>query len=313
MSHAVSQFLVSLFLYLCLTTSWANRLSRQVLLGIVLGLAVLVRPQNALFAIVPLFISLLGTELSETVNSSEKLRPSESKHRQGLFKGRGFPVVADLRRTARTLNLRSLIESKQVVAIGVIGIFTFLVQIPQMLVYWWQYGGLLDIPYFQEGTAVGQSASFNWGQPQILNVLFSGFHGLFAWHPLLFLAYAGLALTAQKFPRLALILLIAFFLQVYLISSWWCWWQGTSFGGRMFCNSSFIFVFGLAALWDRFKGESWKRLGAIATIFFMVWNALLVLQYESAMIPPSAPVPMSRIVKNQVRAVPFFVKHVLDR
>ena len=129
-------------------------------------------------------------------------------------------------------------------------------------------------------------------------------------------------MTIKKMPSLAWSLLAAFGLQVYLVASWWCWWQGASFGGRMFSSCSFIFVFGLAALWDwvklavnnsQTKNQLGRHLGLFVTLFLMIWNSLLVLQYESGMIPPEEPVPMVQIVRNQVLAVPFFLKHIFDR
>ncbi len=60
MSHAVSQFLVSAFLYMVLSEKWPDGRKLQLASGAVLGLATLVRPQDALFGVVPLFLSLSG-------------------------------------------------------------------------------------------------------------------------------------------------------------------------------------------------------------------------------------------------------------
>lgn len=276
MSHAASQFLVSSFLYFCLATPWEKRPNQQVLLGLLLGLAALVRPQNLLFGVVPILMAGWGIE------------PRQGAGERGR-------------------------QAKGAIAVATIGWVALLAQLPQVLVYQWQFGSLFEIPYLEEGAAVGQQASFHWGQPQIANVLFSGFHGLFTWHPLLFLAVVGLAVALEKLPRLAGIWLVAFGLQVYFVASWWSWWQGASFGGRMFCNCSFLFSFGLAALWDRFPSRSWQRLGVVVTASLIVWNALLVLQYESGMIPPEAPVPIPQLIENQFSAIPFFLNHVFNR
>jgi hypothetical protein len=56
MSHAVSQFLVSAFLYLTLIRDWTQEKRTGLLMGFLLGLAALVRPQNVLFVVVPLFL-----------------------------------------------------------------------------------------------------------------------------------------------------------------------------------------------------------------------------------------------------------------
>ena len=200
-----------------------------------------------------------------------------------------------------------------IISLVIIAIVAGLMQLPQFLIYQWQFGSFFDIPYLQEGAAEGYEASFNWGQPEILNVLFSGFHGLFSWHPLLFFGIVGLVLISRQYSSMVVILLTAFALQVYLIASWWCWWQGASFGGRMFANCSFIFVLGLAAFWDYFPRPSWQRWGVGITLFFIVWNGLLGLQYESGMIPPEDPVTMTQIIKNQPLAIPYFLNHVFNR
>ena len=54
MSHAVSQGLVSAFVFFWLESAWRTRTRRAILMGVLLGLAVLVRPQNVLFAVLPL-------------------------------------------------------------------------------------------------------------------------------------------------------------------------------------------------------------------------------------------------------------------
>ncbi len=59
MSHAVSEFLVSAFLYLTLTQDWLGSRRARPWMGITLGLATLVRPQDVLFAVVPLWLIVL--------------------------------------------------------------------------------------------------------------------------------------------------------------------------------------------------------------------------------------------------------------
>ncbi|MGK7942786.1 MAG: hypothetical protein AB4062_22030 [Crocosphaera sp.] len=283
MSHAVSQFLISLFLYIWIATPWIKSSRQQVLMGLLLGLATFVRPQNALFAIVPI-LTILWSWLTSNWHKHSDEQSSHTPH-----------------------SLPNLIP------LLIMAIVAGLMQLPQFLIYQWQFGNFFDIPYLQEGAAEGYGGSFNWGRPEILNVLFSGFHGLFSWHPLLFLGIVGLVLISRRYPSRIVILLSAFALQVYLIASWWCWWQGASFGGRMFANCSFIFVLGLAAFWDYFPRPSWQRWGAGITLFFIVWNGLLGLQYESGMIPPEDPVTMIQIIQNQPLAIPYFLNHVFNR
>lgn len=286
MSHAVSQFLISLFLYLCIIKPWQESWQSQVLLGVVLGLAALVRPQDILFIIVPILIGWLGIE--EGLDSTPK----------SLFKH---------------IKFKTLLNKNYLQAIAIIFLVTLLMQFPQVLLYILQYGGLDKIPYLEEGKARGYGGSFHWFQPEIFNVLFSGYRGLFTWHPLVFLATIGLGLTFKKLPRLISILLIAFGMQVYLISAWWCWWQGASMGGRMFANCTLIFIFGLAALWDYQATRKWKKWAAGMTSFFIFWNILMMLQYQSGMIPPEAPVTLTQLWQNQFKIIPFFIQRIFNK
>ena len=288
MSHAVSMGLISSLFYLCLTTDWLKRTKIQILIGLVLGLATLVRPQDILFAIVPLLI--LAFERSQQLSKMVQLKTPSQK------------FLAWLK-----------FERHELAALAWIGLGIILLIIPQILVYIWQFGGLANIPYFQEGTAEGQGGSFNGLQPEIWNVLFSGFHGLFSWHPLLFVAIIGIVQLTFKKPALGWTLLVPFLLQVYLVASWWCWWQGSSFGGRMFASCSFIFAFGLASLWDQRVSDRQRAWAIAITGFFIGWNGLLILQYKTAMIPSEADVPMTQIILNQAKVIPFFIDHILGR
>jgi len=282
MSHAVSQFLISLFLYFCITKAWQKERRLQIALGGILGIAALVRPQDVLFIIVPVLIGWLGIE--ENISNQTK-----------------------------KINFRDLFRFQYLSAIALILVVTLLMQLPQLLIYIWQYGGLNRIPYLEEGKARGYGGSFHWFQPAIFQVLFSGYRGLFTWHPLTLLAVIGLGLLAKKMTRLACILLIAVGLQVYVISAWWCWWQGASVGGRMFANCTLIFVFGLAALWDYFPSRSWKKWGVGISCFLTFWNVLIILQYQSAMIPPEDPITLSQLYQNQFKVIPFFVQRILHK
>ncbi|MEB3226910.1 MAG: hypothetical protein VKJ27_00865 [Synechocystis sp.] len=286
MSHAVSAFLIALFLTGIFTRPWQKDWRWQGALGITLGMAAWVRPQDVLFVLVPLLIAVLGFETPASLSSLEPLPPVSFQSLRNRFLWRSLLVL-----------------------IGV----ACLMQLPQILIYLWQYGGLEKIPYLEEGKASGSSGSFHWFQPALWQVLFSGHRGLFIWHPLTLLGILGLGLTWRQFPRLNSALLIGFFAQVYFIAAWWCWWQGASVGGRMFANCTLAFVFGLAALWDYRPGTSWQKWGLGITLFLIGWNALIVLQYQSGMIPPEAPITLRELYQNQFQVIPYFLQHLMGK
>jgi hypothetical protein len=270
MSHAVSQFLVSTFLYLALTRDWLKEKGTGLLMGSILGLATLVRPQDALFIVVPLCLILLK------------------------WKDPAKLVLNDLPALCR------------------IGCAVVFIAVFQLLVYKIQFEDLTKIPYLIEGATNQRDTSFDWVHPQVGSVLFSDFHGLFAWHPIVLLAVGGVFLSIRKHQEF-IALLLAFLLQVYFVSSWYNWWQGASFGGRMFSSCSFIFVMGLASLWSHAKTSLIRPIALLLTSGFIIWNILLAMQYISRMIPAEEALPMGQIVANQLKVLPFFFVKFISR
>ena len=57
---------------------------------------------------------------------------------------------------------------------------------------------------------------------------------------------------------------LGFLIQWYVVSSWWAWDQGKSFGGRMFIVCTPIFALGLALLLTRLRDTGRLRVGLAA-------------------------------------------------
>ncbi|MGE0568535.1 MAG: hypothetical protein AB7O73_11340 [Bacteroidia bacterium] len=102
---------------------------------------------------------------------------------------------------------------------------SFLIWLPQMLFWKFRTGQLLYFSYGDEG--------FFWGDPQVINVLFSYRKGLFVYTPLFLLAFIGLFfMKANK--TLRNLIIVSIVLTTYLISCWWDWFFGGSFAARAF-------------------------------------------------------------------------------
>lgn len=147
----------------------------------------------------------------------------------------------------------------------------------QPLVYVLQTGKLLVWSYQEEG--------FNFLSPDIWNVLFSYRKGLFVYCPILFLALFGLVsgLTKRKegFGALALFLTAV----VWLISSWWMWYYGGSYGHRAFIEFYPFFAIGLAYALQKGVGFLKPWLLVLAGLGLVVVQLIQTYQYVHNIIP----------------------------
>jgi hypothetical protein len=144
---------------------------------------------------------------------------------------------------------------------------------PQIFVWQTIYGQPFAIP---------QGRDFmQFGNPALGSVLFSYWHGLFTWTPIVAIAVIGLAFVGRR-DQLVLLAAAAF-----LLLSWYVnaaaadWWAGEAFGSRRFVSCFPVFTLGLAALIERWAPRP-KTL-AIAGGLIVVHTFLLLLQYQAFM------------------------------
>lgn len=172
----------------------------------------------------------------------------------------------------------------------------FLVFIPQWIAYRVLNGNFLP--------ARNVTDKFTWDGVHIGDVLFSNFHGLFTWTPIVLLAVIGLFFLwrADKFTAIAF--LITFVLETFLLGSFSTWFGGAAYGGRRFINCSILFVVGLAAFVSRIQTRVPRPLLAGASALLIVWNLFFILQFVTGMVPRQAPVDMLEMARNQIFGVP---------
>lgn len=110
----------------------------------------------------------------------------------------------------------------------------------QAFMYWLQVGSPMVWAYHGEG--------FDFSDPEMFNVLLSYRKGFFVYTPWAFLGAVGLffLLIRKRSEGLAVWLFLG--LSVYVISSWWCWYYGSSFGMRALIDYLPFFAYGLAHL-----------------------------------------------------------------
>jgi hypothetical protein len=144
--------------------------------------------------------------------------------------------------------------------------------------YFWylQCGEWIVWSYGNEG--------FYFSKPYIWQVLFSFRKGAFIYTPLLIVSVIGLLVLIKKRKFQGWSLFLFFALLVYLISSWWNWYYGPSFGQR-----PFVEFYGISALLIAFLFRFiQKKTIKIALISFSVLcvflNLIQTFQYHSGII-----------------------------
>jgi hypothetical protein len=176
------------------------------------------------------------------------------------------------------------------------GTATIVTFFPQSLAWHVLYGTWVASPYLGEHTP-----AFYWLQPQLGGVLVSTFHGLFSWHPIYLCALIGLALLMGRDRALALGLLAVLVIDVYIVAAWWAWWQGDSFGGRMFLNAIWIWVLGLAALFDWLRVRRLFYPALLIGALLIGWNALSLAQYRLGFVPMSQPLTWEQMTIERIK------------
>jgi hypothetical protein len=206
------------------------------------------------------------------------------------------PLGALLMRLGQAARRRDWGELRRWLSLaGLAGVCLPLAFMPQLLVWQALYGTWAVSPYLSD-----HSPAFSWLAPQIGGVLFSTFHGLFAWHPVYLLALLGLACLSRRDRWLALGMLAALAANTYIVAAWWAWWQGDSFGGRMFLNATWIWVFGLAALIDWAYARRRLAPAVVLGVALIGWNGLALAQYRLGYVPMGQPLTWQQMTVDRL-------------
>lgn len=233
MSHVVSFFAISLFLYIWATTYRSRTLRQWGMLGLLAGVMTMVRPQNVCFLIV-IVIEYVMVVRRELLSSSTALK--------------------------------DYVKGITLLGLGLVVGF-----LPQMLFWLALYGSPIAFPKMEE---------MHWFKPKLWSMLFSQYHGLLSWSPILVLVVPGLYFIYKKEKPVGIALGLALAIQVYLNSANEVWWAGGSFGNRRFADYAFIFVPAIALVVKRRRGP----LVPILCLVLAAWNWLLVAAERAGML-----------------------------
>ncbi len=149
-----------------------------------------------------------------------------------------------------------------------------LVFIPQVLYWKHTYGSFIHYSYGNEG--------FNFLKPELIQTWLSPDNGLITYCPLFMAILAGLAYTINKGVKNGIMILGLFLIISYILSSWWDWSYGCSFGARNYIEYMSVFSIPLAHLYQRINQA--KGLSLYGFWFFIIlciaFNLKMTYSYD---------------------------------
>lgn len=167
---------------------------------------------------------------------------------------------------------------------GIIGV------LPQLVVSQVLYGA--PLAFVNVGGAGNQWLLFE--RIRLWQPLFSWYHGMATWTPVLLLALLGLVTLAKIDRRLALAGAYAFVSQWLLLSIDRAFWGGEAFGQRRLDSCTIFFILGLAALFARMPAWMAATIAALGSLWTMALLAATSRFDLDLYQPPSDLLAMAR-------------------
>jgi len=153
-----------------------------------------------------------------------------------------------------------------------------LINIPQLL-YWKVFGGNWLIVNLH-------SESLSLFSPYTFEFLFSYKKGWLLYSPVMIFALIGFYFAIKKDKILGRAFLIFAMLNIYILSSWECWWYAASFGSRVMIDSYVVFGVALGYFLTYISEKTWKKISVtILFIGLLILNIIQSKQYLSGYIP----------------------------
>ncbi len=163
--------------------------------------------------------------------------------------------------------------------LALVAAIMFLVGLPQLLYWKYTTGSFLYDSYANPGEGLDLLA------PHTLDVLFSFRKGWYIYTPMMLLATLGLIPLRKAWPAAFRSVLLFFLLNLYLVSSWTCWWYADSFSSRAMVGSYAVMTLPLAAL-VQWAVERPPRKRIMLSMFALVtvWQLFQYWQFSQGII-----------------------------
>jgi hypothetical protein len=140
--------------------------------------------------------------------------------------------------------------------------------------------------------------------PYALDVLISGWRGLFVWSPVLIFAVLGFGLLLRRWRLVDIVFLLMFLVTVWVIGGWHEWWDGARFGQVFFLGFTPAFALGLAWLVASLRPGAPRNALLVCILGCLLWSAGLGVQYVSGLIPREQEITFRQLCRNQIQKVP---------
>ncbi|MDY0015056.1 MAG: hypothetical protein RBS13_02495 [Bacteroidales bacterium] len=160
-------------------------------------------------------------------------------------------------------------------SIIIILIAKFLIWIPQFL-YWKSITGhFLFYSY-------ANNEKFFFNDPKIIQVLFSFRKGWLIYTPSMIFALIGMFWLRKYNKQYLWGIVIFLIVNIYIVSSWWCWWFGGGFGMRAFVESYALLSIPLAAYLSQIfsLNKKMKILMLCLTTIITLQSAFHTIQFH---------------------------------
>lgn len=151
----------------------------------------------------------------------------------------------------------------------------------QLLFNYIQTGQLILYTYRNEG--------FHFTEPAVISFLFSYRKGFFVYTPLMLLTFSGLVIlfrnSRYQFYWISSFLLLL----IYMLSSWWNWFFGDSFGMRAMIDFypllTVLMALGVSSLW---KINGGKVFMVVLLLLVIPLNLIQTYQYQRGILHPDS-------------------------
>jgi len=120
---------------------------------------------------------------------------------------------------------------------------------------------------------------FNFLNPHLFDFLFSYKKGLFVYLPLTLLSLTGFVFLYQKNKWQFYSLLSFLILLIFILSCWWNWWFGGSFGTRPMVEFLFVFSILLGYALNNLH-KNLKKIFITICLFFVILCLVQTYQYR---------------------------------